>query len=203
MKMRCPLDYKLISEVLFAIIILNVTSVFLLTSVFLCWCQQKSFIRDKWWTSNRRKVADPSNQSSHKAASKKWTKIDPSWTFVADVSNSLEKKWKMTSRDVTWRHHVGFLPTFQKMFLLLILWLCPNMKSFASFKRKLWTITFFQVNMEIYRKILPTPDKKPISSDQNMTRTWNLQEMCKTKFHIMSHIYLNGFDRCRFFWGWG
>ena len=51
----------------------------------------------------------------------------------------------MTSCAVKWRHHVGFSPKSQNMFLSSILCCGVNMKSFASFKRKLWALTFFPV----------------------------------------------------------
>ena len=35
----------------------------------------------------------------------------------------------------------------------------------------------------MYRKIVPTHDKNPISPFLGMTRTQNFQEMCKIKFH--------------------
>ena len=73
--------------------------------------------------------------------------------------------WKMTSRDVTWRHHVGFLPNSQEMLLLLILRSCENIKSFASFFEKLLKNCIFRFNMKIYRKMTPYLENIPIFSE--------------------------------------
>ena len=55
----------------------------------------------------------------------------------------------MTSRDITWRHVTGFLSNLYKMFLSFISCLCPNMKSIGWFLKKLWRLTFFQLNMRL------------------------------------------------------
>ena len=52
---------------------------------------------------------------------------------------------KMTSRAVKWRHHVGFSPNLQEMFLFVILCCGVNMKLFAWFKRKLRGFLYFQL----------------------------------------------------------
>ena len=75
-----------------------------------------------------------------------------------DVRNFWANFAKMTSRDVTWRHHVGFWKKVQEIFLLLILYCSPNMKSFAPFKRKLWTITFFADLVTWQRKMKISPE---------------------------------------------
>ena len=48
-------------------------------------------------------------------------------------------------------------------------------------------LRFCRLNMEIYRKILPTSHKTDVTSVLLMETTPNFQEMWKTKFH--SHIY--------------
>ena len=58
---------------------------------------------------------------------------------------------KITSRDATWRHHVGFSPNIHKMFPTLIPCLCPNMKLIAWFLKKLWQLTFFPALVWRYR----------------------------------------------------
>ena len=86
-------------------------------------------------------MVDPSLERYYYAAFDKWGLTDPLCRFW----------WrqhflgKFRKNDVTWRHHVGFSKKVQKIFILLILCCGPNMKSFAQFKRKLWTITFFQI----------------------------------------------------------
>ena len=52
----------------------------------------------------------------------------------------MEKYRKIRWGLVNWRHEARSSPNYQQMFLLLTLCYGPNMKSFASFKRKLWVI---------------------------------------------------------------
>ena len=59
---------------------------------------------------------------------------------------------KISKFDVTWRHHVGFSPNFQKMFNLWISNVCEKIRSFWPFLAKLWHFLCFFYNMEIYRK---------------------------------------------------
>ena len=47
------------------------------------------------------------------------------------ISTSRPKIPKMTSRDVTWRHVIRFLPKFANVFLYFISYLCQYLKSFA------------------------------------------------------------------------
>ena len=129
------------------------------------------------------KVVDLSLEAYHKAAFEKLGPTQSLCWFCADVSTFWGQNWKMTSCDVTWRHHVGFWPKLQKMFLSFMLSFGPNMKPFALFKRMFWVITYFQFNMEMYRKIPPTLDKNPISPFLGMISIQNFQEMCKNKFH--------------------
>ena len=149
----CPedethLDYKVTYELLFATFFIAMTSVFLLTSAFLSAKSAKSGPHgtsrdlhgngDKKWTSYRGKMVDPSYESPCNVLIEEWGLVDPYWIFFADVSTFFATKVEMTSRDVTWRHHVGFSKKIQKVFLFMVSCFRPNMKSFASFKRKLW-----------------------------------------------------------------
>ena len=147
-------DNKVTSILLFSIKFFSMTSLFSLTSAlfvddviknrhFYVWYSNNDNLR----TTYRRKVVDPSLESYYIAAFEKWGFTDPSCRWVgmmgrhyADVSTFWAEISKMTSRDVKWRHQVGFSPNFQEVFLLLTLSCGVNMKSFASFKRKLWAI---------------------------------------------------------------
>ena len=162
-----PYVTKLTSDLSFAIHPTIVTSLFLLMSAYFCWRQQKFQI----------------GLSREPLMIEKW--LTPRWKGIMKLySKSAEYLtchehfcWhqhfyaKMTSRDVTWRHHIGLSLKHQKMFLFIQLSYGANMKSFASSKRKLCATTYFHFNMGIYRKILPTPDKKPISSLLDMVWT--------------------------------
>ena len=77
---------------------------------------------------------------------------------------TLLRKWRHLENDVMWRHHVGFLPKFQKMFPSLILRHGANLKSFAQFKQELWI--FFHI-MTSSPKILTSSAKMLITDEKN------------------------------------
>ena len=87
------------------------------------------------------------------------------------------RKWRHLENDVTWRHHVGFLPKFQEMFFSLILSYGANLKLFAPFKVKLLHFFVFSALIWIYiEKYYPFPTKPPYlhiytpSAPQNHTK---------------------------------
>ena len=53
------------------------------------------------------------------------------------------KSDKIRQIAVIWRHVVGFSQKLQEMFILLISWLCPNMKCLAPLERKIWQVYHF------------------------------------------------------------
>ena len=72
---------------------------------------------------------------------------------------------KKCKNHVTWRHHVGFSPKRQQIFILSMSCLCPKMTSFASYKRKIWAITSVKywkpdIFWTVYQKKVVDPSLK-------------------------------------------
>ena len=70
---------------------------------------------------------------------------NPAWwrhIMARDVIFRRRFPMKITSRDIKWRHHIGFLPNVQEIFLIMISCCGENIKSFAPFKRKLLTVLY-------------------------------------------------------------
>ena len=60
----------------------------------------------------------------------------------------------MTSRDIIWRHHVRFLPNYQKMFFSLIWRYGAKMKVYAPFKRELWIFSHIMTSQPHHSTII-------------------------------------------------
>ena len=135
-------DYKVTQEVSKKIITFPMTSLFcwrqhflVVTSALFTWKYVSRWKSHNFLTIYRREVVDPSFCCYKIGLYKKWCLTPPSSNNFADVSTFSAhfcifwlKYAKITSRDVTWRHHFRFWPNFQEIFSYLISYLCPNLK---------------------------------------------------------------------------